>query len=772
MLYDQMWGAAQEILREAENGNPGAHPIRPINGQYELNSPADFGFLQLEPRGSNIETGQWKFHISVDTDDVPRAWDIVAEELMQDGPDHLAKVVKPDTARAFANPDSIQAGKMITIYENGIDSPQHYQDLLARIEKRLTDAGIKPGPATNADRAIPGSRYSSYRMENDPNGRYMASKDLADLPKEQRFNPYNSPDPYKNADLGHVYEAKTPRLDPSSNDPRFKVYDAIEDRLGRKNVEAIDFRPNGDVHITVPDDYSRSNLAALGIDDPSSLRRTGGAYPGTAEIVIPKDRMPSQFNVPSTTISPDSHSRGNFTAQDLSVNGKEKAFLTFDNEHDARAYMNSMTKNGPDNLEVTFRGPSPNGGPQGASLTIKGDGANDFVRSFDPSATPTPKVPPPDIDVPKGTGGLFGRIADGLGGLGKHAGVVGGVVIGGVAGGIAMVGGASRAEAAELAAEAAIPYGETIIEGAKGNYEQASRAGVVETASNVASLGGMAVGAVVGQILIPIPGVGAVVGMAVGGMVAGVGAAVATNIAIDAGPAITNAVNGYTNAVDGAVNSAAEAVKSVIPKPLGPAVDAVGAVAKTVINPIGTAEKAAKAVSNAWNRINPFKKKDAETQKQESKEERIAENKDENAPANSDIEVSPELINSLEQPQLSVGPWNPDQETELNVGPWNPNQETKLNPLAQAEENDTWQEAENRFMRPAQMVENKGIAASTFGRATEGDTNLMKTVYKPEPGSKEHHELEQLVDRKTLDGGQDNPDIQQYAKLNDTMTLG
>jgi hypothetical protein len=311
--YEQMLSRWEEAQSRA---SPTASVVRHSSelgvGGYHMYTDSNFGFLQLEPE-HGVSNSDWKFHLSVAPEDVSKAWHIFVEELAKDGDKHLAKVVKPDTAQRFANPESIQAGKMITLYENGEYSPQQYANLLARVESRFDAAGIEPGPATNADRAIPGSRYGSYRRETDPNGDYMASSHMRNVPKEQRFNPHNSPDPYETINFSGLYDQ--PKMEPKASKP--------------SDIES------------------------------------------------------------------------SFTVKDLSLNGKEKALISFDNVEDARNAMNSIEY--PAGVEVSYRGLGSSG-----MLTLTGDGALDVARNFElKTSTPEVSTPKPAannswIDINKG----------------------------------------------------------------------------------------------------------------------------------------------------------------------------------------------------------------------------------------------------------------------------------------------------------------------------------------------------------------------------------
>lgn len=114
--------------------------------------------------------------------------------------------------------------------------------------------------------------------------------------------------------------------------------------------------------------------------------------------------------------------------------------------------------------------------------------------------------------------------------LGKNSGTVGGFAIGGLTSAFTLVAGGSKAEAAEVFYETAVPYGETQIDIAKGDAKAAARSATIETSSNVGALGGMAVGAAIGSA---VPVIGTVAGGVVGSIVGGLSAAGATEYVAD-----------------------------------------------------------------------------------------------------------------------------------------------------------------------------------------------------------------------------------------------
>lgn len=192
---------------------------------------------------------------------------------------------------------------------------------------------------------------------------------------------------------------------------------------------------------------------------------------------------------------------------------KEEALQVIDDMKEMG--LNPITKNHPD---------------AGPMILVKGDdiGALENIQSNQPDSL---KIDAEVIDAPEK--GFFGKALDGLKDMGKSSGFIAGGVIGGVVAGASLIGGASAAEAGVAFVETAAPYGETGIDLIEGDMEAAAKSATVETASNVASIGGMAAGAIAGQMLIPIPVVGAVIGGVIGSIGAGFGAAKATEAVIE-----------------------------------------------------------------------------------------------------------------------------------------------------------------------------------------------------------------------------------------------
>ncbi|PZO82056.1 MAG: hypothetical protein DI626_10465 [Micavibrio aeruginosavorus] len=133
-------------------------------------------------------------------------------------------------------------------------------------------------------------------------------------------------------------------------------------------------------------------------------------------------------------------------------------------------------------------------------------------------------TPEPVIDVTQHTPdgisskGMLGKAADTLGDVARKAGPLIGPVVGVGAAGAAYLVTGSAAEAAEVAYENIVPYGETQIDLARGDLDAAGRSASVETASIGGGMAGAMVGGVVGG---PI---GAVIGGVAGSVSGGMGA--------------------------------------------------------------------------------------------------------------------------------------------------------------------------------------------------------------------------------------------------------
>lgn len=153
-------------------------------------------FYQFMPANFNEdELNGWKVHISVSGDDVPEAWDSLIGFFGEHG--LTAKVANPETAEKFADPDSSQRGKMITLYFKG---DEDYAVLLEEIDGRLKENDIQPGHQVSGDREVQGSPYLHYRCDRDRDGNYISAEKGLNAPRP--YNPEGVPDPFEDIRVG------------------------------------------------------------------------------------------------------------------------------------------------------------------------------------------------------------------------------------------------------------------------------------------------------------------------------------------------------------------------------------------------------------------------------------------------------------------------------------------------------------------------------------------------------------------------------------------
>lgn len=165
------------------------HAVDSRRQYFILPSPA---FLQLEKeglardaKGSHLgRFNKYKIHISVDKDDIGKAWNALLPVLLKNGVS-LCKVVREQLLDHFADPEEGQAGKFITVYL--MDNQKHVSHLVTEIERTLEENNIRTGPAVKGDKPLTGSKYQFYR--NDGIKHYKAADELTHLDPEQRFNP-------------------------------------------------------------------------------------------------------------------------------------------------------------------------------------------------------------------------------------------------------------------------------------------------------------------------------------------------------------------------------------------------------------------------------------------------------------------------------------------------------------------------------------------------------------------------------------------------------
>lgn len=157
------------------------------NGRFYQVAPADYDVAE------HI-TG-WKFHISVDEADVPKAWDLLQEKFQ--GASLAAKVASPSLAKEFADPQNAQRGKMITVYEDDYYQ-RDMESLLKDIERTLRENGIRPGHDVENDRKLNGSAYINYRNDRNLGGAYISASDI------EGYNPAGHDDPFLSVSVANL----------------------------------------------------------------------------------------------------------------------------------------------------------------------------------------------------------------------------------------------------------------------------------------------------------------------------------------------------------------------------------------------------------------------------------------------------------------------------------------------------------------------------------------------------------------------------------------
>ncbi len=162
------------------------------------------GFYELKTEGKGFHDSGWKFHLSTDAADTPRAWNIVVDELTKSGTGVHAKVVDAEHISKFSDPALAhgQEGKMITVYAPENMSPEQQMEMMRRIEARFKAEGIKSGLPVTGDRPVSGSDYMAYRNDRNPNGDYASAAGNIKASPEKAYNPHGFDDPYQKFELG------------------------------------------------------------------------------------------------------------------------------------------------------------------------------------------------------------------------------------------------------------------------------------------------------------------------------------------------------------------------------------------------------------------------------------------------------------------------------------------------------------------------------------------------------------------------------------------
>lgn len=132
----------------------------------------------------------WKFKICVAHDDVPKAWNIVTNVLLQNSAPQSATVVAPALLAQMKAQGS--EDKVIVVDTLSTVSPARYMTMMSQIEKDLREAGVSPAPIPRGEKVVGNSQYLAYGYDLFPHGIYNPEH-----PAKRSYNPLRHHDPYE-----------------------------------------------------------------------------------------------------------------------------------------------------------------------------------------------------------------------------------------------------------------------------------------------------------------------------------------------------------------------------------------------------------------------------------------------------------------------------------------------------------------------------------------------------------------------------------------------
>jgi hypothetical protein len=195
-----------ELNKSYPNGTPNLS-----FGDYQMFGVGGHGkdtnvFAEFYKKGtqSNDES-TWKAHLSIDPNDLAKAWDTMTPLLEKHGITHF-KVVRQNAVAhkgaglhtdkgltdeqrnlGMRDLERVSGGMQVTVYIPEGQEKQ-IQGALKDIEKALKEAGVRPGTVDQSDRQI--GTYSSVRNDGGPQG-YVTHD------KVESYNPSGEKDPFK-----------------------------------------------------------------------------------------------------------------------------------------------------------------------------------------------------------------------------------------------------------------------------------------------------------------------------------------------------------------------------------------------------------------------------------------------------------------------------------------------------------------------------------------------------------------------------------------------
>lgn len=162
----------------------------------------------------------WKLHISVNKDDMEKAWDLIYPILMRRKVGRIkitSPVVLANNRPAHA---AVIESKQFTIYtEHNTFTPDEWKSIMLEVEKELLKNNIRPSAKKpNANNDISGSRYFTYRHEGrleEDNRQGMLRMVYVPDDEADQYAKKNGTQPYNVANLDDPF--KEIKLDVSMN---------------------------------------------------------------------------------------------------------------------------------------------------------------------------------------------------------------------------------------------------------------------------------------------------------------------------------------------------------------------------------------------------------------------------------------------------------------------------------------------------------------------------------------------------------------------------
>ncbi|MCM2343695.1 MAG: hypothetical protein NDJ24_03965 [Alphaproteobacteria bacterium] len=172
-------------------------------------------WIQFTGKGFDYEDDAgWKFKICVAHDDVPKAWNIITDILLENSVPQSATVVTPVLLAQMKAQGS--EDKVIVVDTLSTVSPARYMTMMLQIEKNLRGAGVKAAPIPQGEKVVGNSQYLAYGYDLFPHGIYNPEH-----PAKRSYNPLKHHDPYESFRVDPLPDSSA--KEPSSS-PREFLY--------------------------------------------------------------------------------------------------------------------------------------------------------------------------------------------------------------------------------------------------------------------------------------------------------------------------------------------------------------------------------------------------------------------------------------------------------------------------------------------------------------------------------------------------------------------